>query len=236
MNALACELLGSSRSGTTARPGSSGTGRAGSGWRRRRGRLTLTYRRARYRSGASGSSCRREPADDVLRLMMAHCTSGGVLCEDRGMTPSSTLVAQRHARALGDPGRGPGQPVTPRAYRTRRSAPCASASTSATCRWREAAWARFPSTTPGASVEDPLSRPTGERHTEGAARKRSRTYQAAAPRRQDRAIAEGPWRPCRPKPRSSTSGMQHLRTASDHRWSPTGSSPRFSITTPVSTR
>ena len=35
MNALACELLGavSSRSGTTARPGSSGTGRAGSGSR-----------------------------------------------------------------------------------------------------------------------------------------------------------------------------------------------------------
>ena len=39
MNALACELWApSSRSGTTARPGSSGTGRAGSGWRRRRGR------------------------------------------------------------------------------------------------------------------------------------------------------------------------------------------------------
>ena len=39
MNALACELLGAViEKRTTARPGSSGTGRAGSGWRRRRGR------------------------------------------------------------------------------------------------------------------------------------------------------------------------------------------------------
>ena len=40
MNALACELLGAvnREAGLTARPGSSGTGRAGSGWRRCRGR------------------------------------------------------------------------------------------------------------------------------------------------------------------------------------------------------
>ena len=40
MNALACELLGAviEKRDVAARPGSSGTGRAGSGWRRRRGR------------------------------------------------------------------------------------------------------------------------------------------------------------------------------------------------------
>ena len=103
----------------------------------------------------------------------------------------------------GDPRpRDAGQhPWTPRAYRTRRSEPrCpldgvmvplrAGEDGRAEASWREAACGTvFLPRRRGRVSEDPLSRPhAGERqgHTEGAARKRSRTYQAAAPRRQDR--------------------------------------------------
>ena len=94
--------------------------------------------------------------------------------------------------------------------------------------WREAACGTVDlPRRQGRASGDPLSRPhAGERqgHTEGAARKRSRTYQAAAPRRQDPDIADAAadnwtfletlspetevidfWHAC-----------EHLRTASDH--------------------
>ena len=113
----------------------------------------------------------------------------------------------------------PHEAAAPRCRSTASWCRCGPEDGRAEASWREAACGtQFPSTTPGASVwtalylgRMPESGPQG--HTEGAARKRSRTYQAAAPRRQDRRYRRrrrriGPsWRPCRPKPRSSTSGM-----------------------------
>ena len=81
----------------------------------------VTYRRARYRSGASGASpvpvdeslglvddYLTRPAAELGLLMMGHCTargSGGVLCEDRrhdavGEHPAAP--DPEHARMLGE--------------------------------------------------------------------------------------------------------------------------------------
>ena len=82
----------------------------------------VTYRRARYRSGASGASpvpvdeslglvddYLTRPAAELGLLMMGHCTAreaGGVLCEDRrhdavGEHPAAP--DPEHARMLGEP-------------------------------------------------------------------------------------------------------------------------------------
>ena len=131
----------------------------------------LTYRRARYRSGASGSSpvpvdeslglvddYLTRPAAQLGLLMMGHCTAreaAALFAKIGGMTPSVSTL-QRLTRTMHERWGEPSAPrrwtasVTPRAYRTRRSAPrCRS--TASWCRcgpaedgraeasWREAA-------------------------------------------------------------------------------------------------
>ena len=128
MNALACELLGAVIEKRD--DGASRIERDGQSWFRvaatPRTIMTslgpLTYRRARYRSGASGAS--PVPVDESLGLVDDYLTrpaararsaddgslhgagSGGVLCEDRrhdavGEHPAAPDTD--HARALGDP-------------------------------------------------------------------------------------------------------------------------------------
>ena len=128
MNALACELLGAVIEKRD--DGASRIERDGQSWFRvaatPRPIMTslgpLTYRRTRYRSGASGSS--PVPVDESLGLVDDYLTrpaararsaddgslhgagSGGVFAKIGGMTPSvSTLqrLTRFHARALGDP-------------------------------------------------------------------------------------------------------------------------------------
>ena len=190
MNALACELLGAVIEKRD--DGASRIERDGQSWFRvaatPRTIMTslgpLTYRRARYRSGASGASpvpvdeslglvddYLTRPAAELGLLMMGHCTAreaAAFFAKIGGMTPSVSTLQRPdtdHARALGDPSapRRWTASVTPGAYRTRRSAPrCRS--TASWCRCGPARTAvprppgarppaaRFPSTTPGASV------------------------------------------------------------------------------------
>ena len=176
MNALACELLGAVIEKRD--DGASRIERDGQSWFRvaatPRTIVTslgpLTYRRARYRSGASGSSpvpvdeslglvddYLTRPAAQLGLLMMGHCTAreaAAFFAKIGGMTPSV-------------------------------SAPTSGSSLSPT-----------PPPTIGPS-----------------------------------------WRPCRPKPRLSTSGMP-ANISERHptmRWSPTGSrgTARFCVTTPA---
>ena len=97
----------------------------------------------------------------------------------------------------------------------------------------------------GRASEDPLSRPhAGERqgHTESSQAK-SHISGSCAPTSGSSLSPTPPptigpsWRPCRPKPRSSTSGMP-ANISERHptmRWPPTGSrgTARFCVTTPV---
>ena len=231
MNALACELLGAVIEKRD--DGASRIERDGQSWFRvaatPRTIMTslgpLTYRRARYRSGASGSSpvpvdeslglvddYLTRPAAQLGLLMMGHCTAreaAAFFAKIGGMTPSVSTL-QRLTRTMHERWEtlGPETLDSIRdaaAYRTRRSAP--------RCR-RRPSWCRCgpartavrapPGARPPAAVSFHDAR--GERlktlylgrmrragkqgHTEGAARKRSRTYQAAAPRRQDRRFAD----------------------------------------------
>ena len=185
MNALACELLGAVIEKRD--DGASRIERDGQSWFRvaatPRTIMTslgpLTYRRARYRSGASGSSpvpvdeslglvddYLTRPAAQLGLLMMGHCTAreaAAFFAKIGGMTPSVSTL-QRLTRTMQERWETPSAPrrwtasVTPRAYRTRRSAPrCRS--TASWCRCGPARMAvprppgarppaaRFPSTT-----------------------------------------------------------------------------------------
>ena len=128
MNALACELLGAVIEKRD--DGASRIEGDGQSWFRvavtAKTIMTslgpLTYRRARYRSGASGASpvpvdeslglvddYLTRPAAELGLLMMGHCTAreaAAFFAKIGGMTPSvSTLQPPDtdHARALGDP-------------------------------------------------------------------------------------------------------------------------------------
>ena len=72
----------------------------------------LTYRRARYRSGASVDESLGLVDDYLTRpaqlglLMMGHCTAreaAAFFAKIGGMTPSLAAPDTDHARALGDP-------------------------------------------------------------------------------------------------------------------------------------
>ena len=189
MNALACELLGAVIEKRD--DGASRIERDGQSWFRvaatPRTIMTslgpLTYRRARYRSGASGSSpvpvdeslglvddYLTRPAAQLGLLMMGHCTAreaAAFFAKIGGMTPSVSTL-QRLTRTMHERWETLGPETLDsirdaEAYRTRRSAPrCRS--TASWCRCGPARTAvprppgarppaaRFPSTTPGASV------------------------------------------------------------------------------------
>ena len=187
----------------------------------------VTYRRARYRNGASGASpvpvdeslglvddYLTRPAAELGLLMMGHCTAreaAAFFAKTGAMTPSVStlqrLTLSMHEcweslgpEALGSIREAEGIP---------QDATTASVSLDgvmvplrpgedgrAEASWREAACGTvsFPRRRRQAH-EDPLSRPhAAERqaHAEGAARKRSRTHQASAPRDRDRRC--GRWR------------------------------------------
>ena len=227
MNALACELLGAVIEKRD--DGASRIERDGQSWFRvaatPRTIMTslgpLTYRRARYRSGASGSSpvpvdeslglvddYLTRPAAQLGLLMMGHCTAreaAAFFAKIGGMTPSVSTL-QRLTRTMHERWETLG-PETLDSIRDAEGVPHEAVSAPVSLDGvmvplragedgrAEASWRRgrlrhgFLPRRQGRASEDPLSRPhAGERqgHTEGAARKRSRTYQAAAPRRQDR--------------------------------------------------
>ena len=227
MNALACELLGAVIEKRD--DGASRIERDGQSWFRvaatPRTIMTslgpLTYRRARYRSGASGSSpvpvdeslglvddYLTRPAAQLGLLMMGHCTAreaAAFFAKIGGMTPSVSTL-QRLTRTMHERWETLG-PETLDSIRDAEGVPHEAGQRLGVARRRHGAAAGrrgrpcrgllargrlrhgFLPRRQGRASEDPLSRPhAGERqgHTEGAARKRSRTYQAAAPRRQDR--------------------------------------------------
>ena len=126
MNALACELLGAVIEKRD--DGASRIERDGQSWFRvaatPRTIMTslgpLTYRRVRYRSGASSSPVPVDeslglvddyltrPAAQLGLLMMGHCTAreaAAFFAKIGGMTPSVSTLQRltRTARALGDP-------------------------------------------------------------------------------------------------------------------------------------
>ena len=229
----------------------------------------LTYRRARYRSGAIGSSpvpvdeslglvddYLTRPAAQLGLLMMGHCTAreaAAFFAKIGGMTPSVSTL-QRLTRTMHERWETLGPETLD--IRDAEGVPHEAVSASASldgvmvplpgrrgsCRGLGASppAARFPSTTPGA--RRPLSRPhAGERQVTLKAQLASEVAHI----RQLRSSLSTPppptigpsWRPCRPKPRSSTSGMP-ANISERHptmRWPPTGSrgTARFCVTTPV---
>ena len=140
-----------------ALPGSSGTGRAGSGSRPTPKTIMtslgpVTYRRARYRSGASGASpvpvdeslglvddYLTRPAAELGLLMMGHCTAreaAAFFAKTGAMKVGETL--QRLTLSMHEcwESLGPetlGASVRPRAYRRTRPPP-RSPSTASWCR------------------------------------------------------------------------------------------------------
>ena len=237
----------------------------------------LTYRRARYRSGASGSSpvpvdeslglvddYLTRPAAQLGLLMMGHCTAreaAAFFAKIGGMTPSVSTL-QRLTRTMHERWETLG-PETLDSIRDAEGVPHEAVSASVSLdgvmvplRAARTAVPRPPGARPpaarflprrqGRASEDPLSRPhAGERqgHTEGAARKRSRTYQAAAPRRQDRRYRRRRRRqldlPETLSPETEVIDFWHAANISERhptmRWSRTGSrgTARFCVTTPV---
>ena len=172
------------------------------------------HRRARYRSGASGSS--PVPVDGRTE-MMGHCAGSGRSLRRSGMTPSVStlqrLTRTMRARRSKDARDAEGVPHEARRLGVARRVMMPP--TAVPRRRANAACARF------------LPRPRGERliispHA-GAARSHWQlasevAYQAAAPtsdRYRRRRPTIGP-SPCRPKPRSSTWHAATVRTASDH--------------------
>ena len=285
MNALACELLGAVIENRD--DGASRIERDGQSWFRvavtPKTIMTslgpVTYRRARYRSGASGASpvpvdeslglvddYLTRPAAELGLLMMGHCTAreaAAFFAKIGGMTPSVSTL-QRLTRTMHERWETLG-PETLDSIRDAEGVPheAVSASVSldgvmvplragedgrAEASWREAACGHgFLPRRQGRAFEDPLSRPhAGERqgHTEGrSSQVKSHISGSCAPTSGSSLSPTAPptigpsWRPCRPKPRLSTSGMP-ANISERHptmRWPPTGSrgTARFCVTTPA---
>ena len=285
MNALACELLGAVIEKRD--DGASRIERDGQSWFRvaatPRTIMTslgpLTYRRARYRSVASGSSpvpvdeslglvddYLTRPAAQLGLLMMGHCTAreaAAFFAKIGGMTPSVSTL-QRLTRTMHERWETLG-PETLDSIRDAEGVPheAVSASVSldgvmvplragedgrAEASWREAACGTV--SFHDARGERLKTLYLGRMPQSGKVTLKAQLasevahIRRAAPRRSGSSLSPTPpptigpsWRPCRPKPRSSTSGMP-ANISERHptmRWPPTGSrgTARFCVTTPV---